>query len=254
MKKITQSATTGGAPIYLDDFKDVFNDEIWDAMQALLAPFDSDTEGIILSGCVVSGAGPYDISAGIVYLDGEFRRFAAQTGVSLPQYIKAATDVNTTRTFEDTTIKTLYVTKSADIDSSAPGSGQYIAITTSTDPNDRRWKRPVLLDGPNKTLHKKVIEIGDWNMNSDSSIGVNHGLQNYKKIRSISVIIRDDTDTDYNDLCQFRPGVYSAPDGSTTGVTSTLIALSRTSGQTFAAAAYSTTSFNRGWVTISYEG
>lgn len=141
MKKITQAATTGGAPIYLDDFKDVFNLELWDVLQGMLSVFDTDTEGIIVQGCNIGGSGPsnYSISGGIVYIDGEFRRLTAATGLSLPQYIKAATDVNTTRTFEDTIIKTLFITKSADLDTSIPGSGQYIAITTTTDPDDRRY-------------------------------------------------------------------------------------------------------------------
>lgn len=141
MKKIVTTSTTGGAPIYLDDFKDVFNDEIWDAMQGLLlSSYETDTEGIIVQGCNVGGSGPssYSISGGIVFIDGEFRRLTAATGLSLPQYIKAATDSNTSRTFEDTTIKTLFVTKSADLQTTVPVSGQYVAITTTTDPDDRR--------------------------------------------------------------------------------------------------------------------
>lgn len=140
MKKITQLAETGGAPIYFDDFRDVFNLEIWNAMEALLSGYTSDTEGVIVSGCTVGGSGPssYTISAGIVFLDGEFMRLAAQTGLSLPQYIKADTAVNTQRTFDDTNLKTLYITKGATVAGSAPGAGQYVSITSTTDPENRR--------------------------------------------------------------------------------------------------------------------
>lgn len=140
MKKITQVAETGGARIDFNDFRDVFNDEIWDAIEAIFSPYNTDTEGVIISGCVVGGSGPssYTLSAGIVYLGGEFMRVSAASGLSLPQYIKAATAVNTTRTFEDTTIKTLYITHSADLSGSIPGAGQYVSITTTTDPDDRR--------------------------------------------------------------------------------------------------------------------
>lgn len=146
MKKITQTAETGGARLDFDDFRDVFNDEIWDAMEASYEQFDSDTEGIIVSGCAVSGsAGNYTIAAGIVYIDGEFRRFSQQTGLTFPQYMKAATDVNTTRTFGDSTTKTLFITKSADLQSTVPGSGQYISFTgDGSSSNARRvdsgWK------------------------------------------------------------------------------------------------------------------
>ena len=49
----------------------------------------------------------------------------------------------------------------------------------------------------NAGLSTKIIEIGDWNMDSTNSIGVAHGLT-LSKIRGIeSAIIRDDGDTSY---------------------------------------------------------
>lgn len=256
MKKITQVAETGGAPIYFDDFRDVFNLEIWNAMEALLSGYTSDTEGVIVSGCTVGGSGPssYTISAGIVFLDGEFMRLAAQTGLSLPQYIKADTAVNTQRTFDDTNLKTLYITKSATVAGSAPGAGQYIAITSTTDPDGRRLKRAVMSVDSNITLYTKVLNLGDWNMDSTDTLTVTHSVTDYKKIRSMSVIIRDDADSAYANLEGFRSGVYSAPDGGITDIGSTTITLFRTAGQTFDGANYNATGYNRGYMTIVYEG
>ncbi len=140
MKKINSTGQTGGAPVNQEDLRTVFNDEIWDAIEALLSPFSADTEGVIVSGCVISGGGPYDISAGIVYLNGEFMRLAAATGQTLPKYIAPATAVNDNRVFADQTTKTLFITKGAELVGSAPGGSQYVAITTTTDPDDRRQR------------------------------------------------------------------------------------------------------------------
>lgn len=247
MKKITQSATTGGAPIYLDDFKDVFNDEIWDILQAKFAAFDTDAEGIIVQGCNIGGSGPssYTISGGIVYLDGEFRRLSAATGLSLPQYIIAATDVNTTRTFEDTVVKTLFVTKSAELDTSAPGSGQYIAITSTTDPDNRRFDRPMV---SNTFLRTKVVEIGDWNMNSGTGtpgVQVPHGLS-ISQIRNVSGLIRNDAGTELV--------VAGGGGGASTiiqNVDATYVTLLAGTNQS-SGTDYDSTGYNRGWVTIVY--
>lgn len=159
MKKITQVADTGGGPITKADLRVVFNLEIWDVLEAMFEGYDTDTQGIIVSGCELSGSvGNYTISAGIVYLDGEFRRFAAQTGLSLPQYIKAATDTNDSRTFEDASSKVLFITESADLATSAPGT-QYVPFTSTTSADGRRFNRPLT-----STVTKKSKQI---NMNAD---------------------------------------------------------------------------------------
>lgn len=151
MKKFT-STDTGGGPVTKQDLRDIFNSEFWDVIQGTMSSYDADTQGIILSGCIISGGGPYAMTAGIVYLNGEFMRMPAVASMSLPQYIQPDTPVNDDRVFADTTTHTVAVTKSAKIASSAPGSGQYVAITTSSDPDDRRlattgWKSIPLANG-----------------------------------------------------------------------------------------------------------
>lgn len=138
MRKWTSTAL-GGAPVYDDDLLDIFNSEIWGAMQAIFSPYDSDTEGVIVSGCVISGSGPYNISAGIVYLNGEFMRINAFTSLSLPFYIQPDTVTTEPRTFADSTVNAVITVKIATVGGSAPGSGQYIAVTSPTDPDDRRY-------------------------------------------------------------------------------------------------------------------
>lgn len=253
MKKITQAVTPGGAPIYLDDFKGVFNDEIWDAMETFLYPYTSDTEGVIVSGNVIGGSGPssYTISGGIVFLNGEFMRLPVFGGLSLPFYIIPATPVNTTRTFEDTVIRTLFITKDADVDTVPPGAGQYITVSSSTYQDSRRLKK---LMTSNTMLLTKIIDIGVWDMDATPSISVPHGLADFNKIRyPIGVTIRSDDDALIPSIAQLDGNGAIA--GSIGGIAGTDITLSRVALGGFDSTDFDKTSgsFNRGWIKITYE-
>lgn len=257
MKKITQIAETGGARIDFDDFRDVFNKEIWDVLQGVFSAYDSDAQGVIISGCIVGGTGPssYTLSSGIVYIDGEFRRVSSASSLSLPQYIKAATDINITRTFQDSNIKTLYITKSADLATSAPGAGQYIAITTTTDPDKRRYGRP-LFSTSSTNLRKKVsLQIGDWNMDSSSSVLVPHGLgSKFNTIRVESVMIINDAASEIYPLTTSINNLLSGDiPGNCTNVDGTNIGLNRLTGSFFDSTNFDATSYNRGWIDFTYE-
>jgi len=103
-------------------------------------------------------------------------------------------------------------------------------------------------------LKTKVIEIGDWDMNTVPLVAVAHGLPDAQKIRSISVFIRPDTGTTLYPLNSFQDGADPLlVAGGVDGVTSTNINLRRRSGGRFNDAAFDATSYNRGWVTIVYE-
>lgn len=107
-----------------------------------------------------------------------------------------------------------------------------------------------LLDGA--TLKTKVIDIGDWNMNTGSAtVFFAHGLT-FANIRSVTALIRNDANNEYHSL----PSVSTA---STAGiedikVNSSNIILARTDGGTFNTSDYDSTTYNRGWVTIQYVG
>lgn len=113
------------------------------------------------------------------------------------------------------------------------------------------------------TLKVKVIEIGDWDMDTDGTKNVAHGLVNYKNIRSISVIIRDDNDTTYYNLEHMTGSSTPIFGGRVASVNSTNIILARisetladqlvTTGSAtaqFDNAGFDSTSYNRGWITI----
>lgn len=93
------------------------------------------------------------------------------------------------------------------------------------------------------TLNEKIINIGDWNMDSTLSVAVAHGIT-HTKIRSISVVVRSDSDANYHDFGAFGcVGMYAS---------STNIILLRETGGTFDNTSYDSTSYNRGWITIQY--
>ncbi len=102
-------------------------------------------------------------------------------------------------------------------------------------------------------LKTKVVQIGDWDMASTQTKNVAHGVSNYKNIRSVSVIIRDDTDAVYTpfDRIDYSTGVNES--GSVLSIGSTNIQLARTDLRFFDTTAYDSTSYNRGFVTITYE-
>jgi len=107
-----------------------------------------------------------------------------------------------------------------------------------------------ILSHENKLL-TKIINIGDWQMNTDDTVVVAHGLSNYKKIRSVSVVIRDDNDVNYFDFASTVTAGF-APCGAINGITVTSITLFRYNLGTFKSNDFDSTSYNRGWITIQY--
>jgi hypothetical protein len=111
---------------------------------------------------------------------------------------------------------------------------------------------PLTTTGPvnsNVKLNTKVIDIGDWNMDTDVSKFVTHGLT-LSKIRSLKVTIRDDTTSSIKDLIfdnsssSDYAGYYSA--------SASTIGLGSPRGGSFDNSDYSSTSYNRGWIVIEY--
>lgn len=109
------------------------------------------------------------------------------------------------------------------------------------------------------SLKSATVEIGDWNMDTTNFVDVPHGLSNFKKIRSIDVIIRNDADDAYFTLlggANIAPGTEHFLKGSIGTIDSTNIRLNRSDvsvGGVFDSTNFNSTSFNRGWITIMYE-
>lgn len=97
---------------------------------------------------------------------------------------------------------------------------------------------------------RKIIEIGDWNMDSTEAVEVAHGLTN-SKIRKISVMIRGDNANNVHPLDAWFSGVHLGGFFILQS-TPTVVSLVRTAGGIFDSESFDSTSYNRGWIVIEY--
>lgn len=123
----------------------------------------------------------------------------------------------------------------------------------------------VQLENTSPNLKTRVIEIGEWDMASFGTHSVEHGLplDEYKKVRSISVIIRDDDDEDYYDFLGINAGGGGINETGRSGYISgfnaanprrfTFVRTDAADGGRFENSQFNAAGgYNRGWVTIMY--
>jgi hypothetical protein len=97
-------------------------------------------------------------------------------------------------------------------------------------------------------IHRKIVSIGDWDMDATNTASVAHGIS-MSKIRSVGVTVRNDADSAY------YSGIGStnfAVQVLTIGATTISLVHTSTGGAGFDSANFDSTSFNRGWVVIDY--
>ena len=101
---------------------------------------------------------------------------------------------------------------------------------------------------PSSSLYPIIVNIGDWNMAADLSKVVTHGLSDFKKVREIGVMIRDDADSNY----YYTPSVtiLDAVNSAIGPLTSTTLSLTRSDGGIFNSTSFNSTSYNRGYITF----
>jgi hypothetical protein len=105
-----------------------------------------------------------------------------------------------------------------------------------------------------KKIYTKVIEIGDWNMQSSNLNQVTHNLD-LTKIIDVRAIVRDDSDTLRHNLYFFQDGADpTLLAGGIDLINATQVHLRRRTGGQFGTASYNATSYNRGWVIFKYLG
>ena len=100
----------------------------------------------------------------------------------------------------------------------------------------------------------KVIEIGDWDMDTTSSLNIAHGFNDRNQILSVIFVIRNDADSQsftvhYNQSV----GGDSQRVLNISTITNIEIDISRITGSTFDSVNFNSTSYNRGWIYISYK-
>lgn len=108
----------------------------------------------------------------------------------------------------------------------------------------------------NKSLliKKKIVNIGNWNMDSTDTITVAHGITDFTKIRSVNVYIIDDGGTNiYPINMAYTTGTpVTAVQGTIGSITETFVSLYRLTGGTFDDANFNSSPYNRGWIHIEY--
>ena len=265
MKKLKATIPNGGAPLgAFPVLRELFDEETKTAIEALLfSVVDGDTQGVVLKGCAVTGiVSDYDIAEGYVYLDGEVMFYPGVEGLSAVNYVKAATATEESGVFADGASKAyIDVQNAVEFTTTGGGSGtQY--ITFNFDTPGRTLSR--LVSGAEYEddsavitevkIRTKIIEIGDWDMDADGFSSVTHGISNDEDILSVSVLIRADTGvTDGNALLD-SVDFSSIAQGGIQTITGTSITMVRLSGGDFDSTDYNATTYNRGFVTITYIG
>lgn len=103
---------------------------------------------------------------------------------------------------------------------------------------------------------KKTVDIGNWDMDTDASTTVAHGLSatEWKTIRNIQAIVRNDADTEYHMLGHELNDAATGLLAGAVGLwNSSTVSLARYTTGFYDAATYSTPpSSNRGWVIFEY--
>lgn len=138
------------------------------------------------------------------------------------------------------------------LDGATPTTTELNYVDGVTSPIQTQLNSMVEVDsgGVDTVLKVKIIDIGDWDMDVTTQITVTHGIPDYKKIKRISVMIRDDTDSLYTPIDTFAAS--TAPQGSFVSVASTTVTLKRLLAGYYDSIIFATTPYNRGWITIEY--
>jgi hypothetical protein len=103
-------------------------------------------------------------------------------------------------------------------------------------------------------FYKKIIEIGDWNMDTTSDIAKPHGLSlsSLADIVGIKVFIRNDLNTIVSDFVSELSVSSSENLNKYLRVSLSNVLVGRDSGGFFDSTNYDSTSYNRGWIIIEY--
>ena len=111
---------------------------------------------------------------------------------------------------------------------------------------------PTVLHVDGSTIvRRKIVDIGDWDMDGTANLSVAHTIGDFKKIRSVQAFVRNDTDTQYYPLNTLNFYTGTAEGGVNYWDTS-IVRLGRITGGDFDSADFNATSYNRGYIVIEY--
>jgi len=258
---------TGGEPEMNQDDRDREPTSNRSALFALALGLDiPENERFIISGCEVTidGSGNAVVTAGYIFYDDRIIEVEAQTvadslASGIWKFEPATTyDADGTKTFIDGIVRETWRNERAivtNVNSLAAGEleirGARLGQAKYEDDSGNE---------STKALFTKVIEIGAWDMDADTSKTVNVGV-NHPKIRSIQAMIINDTSAAIMPL----DSLYisgGTPNGTMNGginvigaspITDDDVTLFRTPSKEFDSVNYDDSTMNRGYITIVYE-
>ncbi len=191
----------------------------------------------IISGCELIGGA---VNSGYVVVSGEIMPFA---GGAVQTYVRVVSTPVTVPVQDANYTKT---TKQLIF---GAGTGQ-IAWSTFRRASDVIENPTISLSGLTGSagLHRKIIEIGDWNMVTTPNKQVFDDTVLFTSVRSAQVSIRSDGTNYMTDI--FYAGSFQAYPGPGGPVA---FLLNRTAGGSFTQGdLYNETPYNRGWILIDY--
>jgi hypothetical protein len=228
-----------------------------ESIEALLAALNCDPAEItILSGAVVEEDGDdYTVTDGWAAYGGEifqvdagaFTAAGALVGVWV---IETTYHDDDPLTFDDGNTFDVNAIRKLKLQSGAAASGIKDWDEVVTTPLNNRVFNDGNTSGHTQTKILNIV-IGDWNMDSTALVSIAHGLD-ITKIRSVSVLIRDDASVYLVPLSGIDPN-GSAGDEDGFFVNGENLTITRLTSGKFDSSEYNSTGFNRGFITIIHE-
>ena len=131
---------------------------------------------------------------------------------------------------------------------------------TDTGTDDARMVTPLKLATTPTVLHvdgstivrRKIVDIGDRDMDGTAILSVAHTIGDFKKIRSVQAFVRNDTDTLYYPLNTPDFLYTGTAEGGVNYWDTSIVRLGRVTGGVFDSADFNATSYNRGYIVIEY--
>ena len=114
----------------------------------------------------------------------------------------------------------------------------------------------LIYNGETRPILKKRVSIGEWNMDATDNLSIQHGLGNFKNVKSVNGIIRDDADSNYNSF--YGGGTGADPDTQVWAgfLDISSVAIYRKTGGLFDGILWNGTAStvaNRGFIFFEYE-
>lgn len=245
---ITSSAQMPIKKGTLQFLQDAYKEVINAILRGTIGGSYSASTYYILHGCVNSGVGSnYVISSGAIFFNGEIYLVDAvtftTTGGQVPVMNIVTTQYTTNAdpvTFTNGVAYDVHDIRKIAISAGTASGNQYGVNSNNIFVNFANSTPNIIEQANFAALQTKVVSFAGWNMVTTTTFNQAHGLPDITKIRSISVIVRNNANTEIADI--LSAGGFSAD--------ATDVIMNREPLGAFNDAAYNNAN---GTITIQYE-